>query len=153
MTNRNNYEDEIFVEQPEFQNYYYPPMFQCPYEESYEMDGMRKIKPTTGTTTQHTPLTPMDETTMPPSGPAMGDTGGFQQEPTLQDIGYTQAFLRTQIGKRVRVSFLIGTQMLVDRTGILTEVGISYIILRIPESNTRVLCDLYSIKFVDFYNS
>jgi hypothetical protein len=71
--------------------------------------------------------------------------------PVLTNPGYTQAFLRTQIGKRVRIEFLIGTNTLVDRGGILEDVGISYIVLRDTEANNRVMGDLYSIKFVTFY--
>ena len=66
---------------------------------------------------------------------------------------YTPAFLRQQIGKIVRVEFLIGTNNLVDRIGILEDVGVSYILLRSIESNTLVYCDLYSIKFVTISNS
>lgn len=61
---------------------------------------------------------------------------------------YTPAFLRENIGKLVRVEFLIGTNNLVDRIGILEDVGASYILLRSIESNTLVYCDIYSIKFV-----
>lgn len=70
--------------------------------------------------------------------------------PVQQDVNYTQGFLRTQIGKRVLVSFLIGTNTYQDRTGVLETVGISYIILREPEG-TRLLCDIYSIKFVRIF--
>ena len=49
---------------------------------------------------------------------------------------YTPAFLRQQIGKIVRVEFLIGTNNLVDRIGVLEDVGVSYILLRSIESNT-----------------
>lgn len=62
---------------------------------------------------------------------------------------YTPAFLREQIGKLVRVEFLIGTNNLTDRTGILEDVGVSYILLRSIESGNLVYCDLYSIKFVN----
>lgn len=75
----------------------------------------------------------------------------FAQEPgppVTTDIGYTQAYLRTQIGRRVRVEFLIGTNILTDRIGILTDVGISYIILKPVGTDDRLLCDIYSIKFV-----
>ena len=61
---------------------------------------------------------------------------------------YTPAFLREQIGKLVRVEFLIGTNSLVDRVGILEDVGASYILLRSIESDTMVYADIYSIKFV-----
>lgn len=66
---------------------------------------------------------------------------------------YTPAFLRQQIGKLVRVEFLIGTNNLVDRIGILEDVGASYILLRSLESNTTIYADIYSIKFVTISNS
>lgn len=66
---------------------------------------------------------------------------------------YTPAFLRQQIGKLVRVEFLIGTNNLVDRIGILQDVGASYILLRALESNTTIYADIYSIKFVTISNS
>lgn len=61
---------------------------------------------------------------------------------------YTPAFLRQQIGKLMRVEFLIGTNMLVDRIGILQDVGASYIVLRSFENDSLVYCDIYSIKFI-----
>lgn len=66
---------------------------------------------------------------------------------------FTPAFLREQIGKLVRVEFLIGTNNLVDRVGILEDVGASYILLRSLESNTLVYADIYSIKFVTISNA
>lgn len=61
---------------------------------------------------------------------------------------YTPAFLREQIGKLMRVEFLIGTNNMVDRIGILEEVGASYILLRSFENDSLVYCDIYSIKFI-----
>ncbi|WP_368490033.1 hypothetical protein [Clostridium sp. BJN0013] len=72
--------------------------------------------------------------------------------PVNQDINYTQGYLRTQIGKRVRATFLLGTGTLQDRTGVLESVGISYIILRNEETNSRELADIYSIKFVVIFD-
>jgi hypothetical protein len=71
--------------------------------------------------------------------------------PVMLDTQYTQGFLRTQIGKKVRVTFLLGTNTLQDRVGVLKSVGISYIIIAETESNTDVLGDIYSIKFVDIF--
>ena len=48
---------------------------------------------------------------------------------------YTPAFLRSQIGKLVRVEFLIGTNNITDR-------------IRSIESGNILYCDIYSIKFV-----
>lgn len=73
--------------------------------------------------------------------------------PAILGVEYTQGYLKTQIGKRVRIEFLIGTSSLQDRTGTIEDVGISYIIISQEETNTRLLCDIYSIKFVTFYQS
>ena len=67
---------------------------------------------------------------------------------TLTNEIYTPAFLKRHIGKLVRIQFLIGTDDLEDRTGILEEVGASYVLLRSIESGNTLYCDIYSIKFV-----
>ncbi len=61
---------------------------------------------------------------------------------------YTPGFLREQIGKLMRVEFLIGTNNIVDRIGILQDVGVSYILLRSFENDSLVYCDICSIKFI-----
>ena len=66
---------------------------------------------------------------------------------------YTPAFLREQMGKLMRVEFLIGTNNLTDRIGILEDVGASYILLRSVESDNLIYCDIYSIKFVTIATS
>lgn len=66
----------------------------------------------------------------------------------LRDPIYTPAFLREQIGRLMKVEFLIGTNLLVDRIGILEDVGASYILLRSFESDSLVFCDIYAIKFI-----
>ena len=66
---------------------------------------------------------------------------------------YTPAFLREQIGRLMRVEFLIGTNNMVDRIGILEYVGASYILLRSLESDSMVYCDIYSIKFITISTS
>lgn len=71
--------------------------------------------------------------------------------PVVLDTNYTQGYLRTQIGKRVRATFLLGTGTLQDRVGILKNVGISYIIIRDEYTGVDVLGDIYSIKFVDIF--
>ena len=93
----------------------------------------------TGSTT--TPLLPAQNGT--PAIPV-----GEQIPATVQSTLYTPGFLRTQIGKRMRVEFLIGTGALIDRTGTLLSVGASYILLRMVDSDDVMMCDIYSIKFV-----
>jgi hypothetical protein len=79
------------------------------------------------------------------------DVGFEEGPPTTTDIGYTPAYLKTQIGRRVKIEFLIGTNMLVDKEGTLVDVGINYVIIREAETDDLLLCDLYSIKFVKLY--
>ena len=86
----------------------------------------------------------------PMTGAAPVDFDSLPQTPVL-DIDYTQGYLKTQIGRHVKVEFLIGTNMMIDREGTLTDVGISYIIIREVETDDLLLCDIYSIKFVRFY--
>ena len=49
------------------------------------------------------------------------------------------------------VTFLLGTNLIQDRTGTLKDVGISYIILKEEETNNLVMCDIYSIEFVSIF--
>jgi hypothetical protein len=74
-----------------------------------------------------------------------------QYEPVITDPGYTQYYLRQQIGKRVKIEFLIGTNMLVDREGTLTDVGISYLVIKEVDTFNLIMCDMYSIKFVTIF--
>lgn len=71
---------------------------------------------------------------------------------TVQSTLYTPGFLRTQIGRRMRVEFLIGTGALIDRTGTLLTVGASYILIRLVDSDDVMMCDIYSIKFVTIFH-
>ena len=90
-----------------------------------------------------------DTTTKSPSN---NNTGlldfGTITPPIQDDINYTQGYLRTQIGKYVRIDFLIGTNLFIDKEGILREVGISYVVIEESGSGDMVMCDMYSIKFV-----
>lgn len=77
----------------------------------------------------------------------------FTTPETLKNPIYTPAFLKEQIGKLMRVEFLIGTNNMVDRIGILDQVGASYILLRTIESDSLIYCDIYSIKFITISTS
>ena len=87
---------------------------------------------------------------MPLTGAAPVDYDTLPTTPVL-DIEYTQGYLKSQIGARIKIEFLIGTNMLIDREGTLVDVGISYLIIREIETDDLLLCDIYSIKFVRFY--
>ena len=89
------------------------------------------------------PMIPGMQVTAPP---------GEQSPLTVQNTMFTPGFLATQIGRTMRVEFLIGsTGPLVDRIGTLVAVGASYILLRPIASRDTLLCDIYSIKFVTIY--
>ncbi len=66
---------------------------------------------------------------------------------TLASPIFTPGFLRKQIGKWMRVEFLLANS-LNDRVGKLIEVGASYILLQSLEPGSLIMCDLFSIKFV-----
>lgn len=78
------------------------------------------------------------------------DTMGPAPE-TVESIAYTQGYLKQHIDERVKVEFLIGTNMLIDREGTLVDVGASYIVIQEAETDDLLLADMYSIKFVRFY--
>ena len=73
----------------------------------------------------------------------------FNALPAFQ--GSIQQFLSDNIGNFVVIEFLIGTQAMTSRQGILYSVGASYIILYEESSRTFVMCDIFSVKFVTFY--
>lgn len=110
-----------------------------------------------------TPMIPMLDYGMPFDEPRQatppippGSTGGpdFTLEPgppVQQNIEYTQGWLTTQIGKYMKFEFLIGTNLFIDREGILKEVGISYIVIEESGTNDLVMCDIYSIKFAKVF--
>lgn len=84
------------------------------------------------------PITPI----MPQSQPAAM---------TLDNLQYLNAALRTQIGRRVLISFLIGTNTFVDKSGMLLAVGANYLIIREAETDDLLFCDFFTIKFVKVY--
>ena len=70
---------------------------------------------------------------------------------TQESLQYLNGFLRTQIGKKVKVEFLVGTNTITDRMGILVGVGANYILLNESETDDLLACDFYNIKFIRFY--
>ncbi len=86
---------------------------------------------------------------MPPN--MTPDVGRPQVPPVMQDTLYLQGYLKSVIGEKMRVDFLIGTNTLVDKAGTLMSVGIDHIVLQEAESDDLLVCDLYSIKFVKIF--
>ncbi|HDK7138227.1 TPA: alginate lyase [Clostridium botulinum] len=97
------------------------------------------------------PMTSDPPQTTPTPSPAPAPTTQFV--PSVQDdILYNQGYLKTQIGKRVKIEFLIGTNMLIDREGTLVGVGISYVLINEVDTNDLIMADMYSIKFVRIFD-
>ncbi len=71
----------------------------------------------------------------------------------VNPCGDMNNFLRTQIGKVLNVQFLLGTNALVEKTGVLLGVGSNYIVLRDSETNDLILCNFDDIKFIRFENN
>lgn len=65
--------------------------------------------------------------------------------------GSMQQFLSENLGQYVVIEFLIGTQTLTTKAGILYAVGTSVVTLYQELSQTFVTCDIFSVKFVTFY--
>ena len=76
--------------------------------------------------------------------PIASPTSGEQTPQILEGTYYIPGFLKTQIGKMLRVEFLVGsTGPLVDRIGTLLSVGASYILLKPIGTDDTLLCDIY----------
>lgn len=84
-----------------------------------------------------------------------GNTG-FQTpaEPAMDTIGLQgsmQQILQDNIGNYVSVEFLIGTQTMVTRQGLLYSVGAGFLVLYDDVQQVYEVCDVFSVKFVTFY--
>lgn len=91
---------------------------------------------------------------MAPTGPqptSIMTSGLGVRDSVLTTTDFTQGFLQTQIGRHVKIEFVIGTNMLIDREGDLVKVGTDYVIIQETETDDYLLCDIYSIKFIRFY--
>ena len=65
--------------------------------------------------------------------------------------GSMQQILSDNLGNFVVCEFLVGTQAMTQKHGILYSVGRSYLTLYEESSQTFVVCDIFSVKFVTFY--
>lgn len=70
---------------------------------------------------------------------------------TAESIQYLNGFLRTQIGRRVEIQMLVGTDNLVTKEGYLLGVGANYILINELGTSDITTCDFYNIKFVRFF--
>lgn len=61
-----------------------------------------------------------------------------------------KSLLSHNLGRKVIVSFLMGTQNTVVAEGVLYEIGSDYLVLYQPSRDSYITADLYSVKFVEF---
>lgn len=66
-------------------------------------------------------------------------------------IGSMQQILSKNTGLYVTCEFLVGTQNIEVKEGILYSVGVSYIVIYDVDYNRYSVCDFYSLKFITFY--
>ena len=62
--------------------------------------------------------------------------------------GSMQQILAENIGKYVICEFLVGTDTLITRQGILEFVAPSYLVLHDDTCKTHIICDSYALRFV-----
>lgn len=70
---------------------------------------------------------------------------------TAESIQYLNGFLRSQIGRRVMIEFLVGNNCLVTRDGFLLAVGANFILINPTDTDDLMACDFFNIKFIKIY--
>jgi len=66
--------------------------------------------------------------------------------------GSMQNILQDNLGAYVQIEFLLGTQGLTSRLGVLYAVGTGYVVLYDVGNSNYLVCDIFSIKFVTFFS-
>jgi len=147
---------------------YYDDFYSTPKQGNMSMGGSPQLQYMPMPSNMYPQMNPMDQNPLPslptgvPAGGIVGPIPMLSADVSTMDLGTPQAptdsiqfvagFLKTQIGRNMRVEFLIGTGgPLVDRLGTLVAVGTSYILIRPYGSKEIIMCDLYSIKFVTVF--
>ena len=83
-----------------------------------------------------------------------GQSNVVIQTPQNRDdvyMGSLKAMLSNNIGNHIVASFLMGSQNLVSWEGILYDVGNNYVTIYQEPKGRYVVSDLYSLKFMEFY--
>lgn len=68
-----------------------------------------------------------------------------------EELNNLNGFIKTQIGRKVTVDFLLGTNTLVSKTGYLVGIASDFIVLNEVNTNDITTCDFDNIKFIRFY--
>ncbi|MBQ7108627.1 MAG: hypothetical protein IJN95_06000 [Clostridia bacterium] len=115
---------------------------------SFLKNGMQKF-PQDGTQNRSNNRLNSSNPTSSPSGNNFSVPSGIGYDAYQGSI---QQIMRDNIGEYMDVEFLIGTNGLTTRSGQLTNVGVSYIVLYDQTKDRYMICDLYSVKFVTIYD-
>lgn len=70
---------------------------------------------------------------------------------TGESIQYLNGFMRTQIGRKIELQILVGTNTLVTKTGYLLGIGANFILISEIGTGDLTTCDFYNIKFVRYF--
>lgn len=81
---------------------------------------------------------------------AMTPSGGMGALPN-DSIEYLNGLIRTQIGRRARIDFLLGSSGMVTKDGYILGVGSNYILINEVDTDDITACDFYNIKFIRFF--
>ncbi len=102
--------------------------------------------PGTGITPE---LIPNSPTFTVPANPLLPE--GYQEVLDYNAVQYVNGFYRTQIGRYVRVTQLMGSNTLESQEGFLIGVGVNYILLQESLTGNVLVIDIYGIKNMYVY--
>ena len=148
--NINKYSGSTSEEQPENINKYSGSLQNIPF-----IKGLKKID-TSVPVLPATPATTASSgaTVAMPIRQNIGMSMSDYQYPfpvTAENLRYHNGFMRTQIGRRITVDFLVGANTIVQKTGYLLGVAQDYILINEIDTNDITTCDYYNIKFIKYY--
>ncbi len=73
--------------------------------------------------------------------------------PEIQPQTYSVSdYLSTQTGRYIKVEFLFGDNIHMEKNGMLEEVGKDFIVIRENGTNTNIVCASNKIKFINIYD-
>lgn len=78
---------------------------------------------------------------------------GYDEEIDFDTVHALNGFLRTQIGRYMRVEQLVGSNTIQDRYGFLVGVGTNFIILQEITTGNIMVLDIFSIRLTYVYYS
>lgn len=78
---------------------------------------------------------------------------GYEEEIDYQSVQALNGFLRTQIGRYMRIEQLIGSNTIQDRYGFLVGVGSNFIILQEITTGNIMVLDIFSVRLTYVYYS